>query len=96
LSLEDSLTLAEVESQLDQGNFSLISPLVALEHLETITLTPELVQNWYRGQKLKIDHTQMTTESDLVVTSCEGEFLGIGSLIVTDNEHLLKSKIVYA
>jgi tRNA pseudouridine55 synthase len=95
-SLEDSLTLAELESQLHQGNFSLISPLVALEHLETITLTPELVQNWYQGQKLSMNNTDIAPESDLVVTNCEGEFLGIGSLIVTDNEHLLKSKIVYA
>lgn len=95
-SLEDSLTLAEVESQLQQGDFNLISPLVALQHLETITLTPELVQNWYQGQKLSMNNTDIAPESDLVVINCEGEFLGIGSLIVKDNEHLLKSKIVYA
>ncbi|TVQ47571.1 MAG: tRNA pseudouridine(55) synthase TruB [Gloeocapsa sp. DLM2.Bin57] len=90
-SLEDSLTLEDLESQLQQGTFNLIPPLVALQHLEKITLTPELTQNWYQGQKIRLNLTVGEEKSDLVVTNSVGEFLGIGSLI----EEVLKPKIVY-
>lgn len=94
-SLEDSLTLLDVESQLQQGSFNLIPPLIALQHLERITLTPELSQNWCQGQKISLNLTQNYRESFLVVINSEGEFLGIGSLIKEDSQYLLKPKIVY-
>jgi hypothetical protein len=67
-----------------------------LQNLEAPVPGGNSYRDFLLQQKLKINQMEVVPSTDLVVTNCQGEFLGIGSLIVTDNEHLLKSKIVYA
>ncbi|ELR98044.1 tRNA pseudouridine(55) synthase TruB [Gloeocapsa sp. PCC 73106] len=89
-SLKDSLTLTQIESELN-----LIPPLVALKHLETITLTPELAQRWCQGQKIPIISPTPTTEEPLlVIAAASQDFLGLGNLIFSDNQCLLVPKLV--
>jgi len=92
--LDNSLTLETIETQLQQNQFHLISPLIPLQHLEKIELTPELSQNWLQGQKIPLNSRDISRNSCVVVTNLEQELLGIGTLIEEDSYSLLKPKIV--
>lgn len=53
--LADSLSLADLELQLQQGCFQLVSPVVALGHLATITLDAARAKRWCQGQKIPLE-----------------------------------------
>ena len=75
--LSNSLTVTQLEAQLQAGTFQPTLPDVALQHLPTVTLPGNLAQKWCQGQKISI-------EADIsgVVRVYEDEtrFLGIGQL----------------
>lgn len=93
-SLEESLTLTQIETQLTQESLLLIPPLVALKHLETITLPAELAQRWRQGQKIPLTTHPDSQLPYCVVTDSEANFLGISDLIVNEDQYGLAPKIV--
>lgn len=51
-ALADSLTLSELENQLQEQTFQPVPPLAALKHLEKVTLTSGDAHRWCMGQRL--------------------------------------------
>ncbi len=86
--LEDSLTLAEVEQQSQQGTFQPIAPEVALRHLGAIDLPPPLARRWLQGQRIDLSKDLPewvpTIEKLLRVHQEDGSFLGIGQAVKTE------------
>lgn len=74
-NLTDSLTLTDLEAQLQGGTFQLILPDVPLQHLPSITLPTITAQKWRQGQRIPvtIDGCEMMRVYDE-----ETRFLGIG------------------
>lgn len=96
-NLPESLTLEELETQLQQDTFHPIPPAIALSHLATVTLPPEETRRWYLGQRLPWLHspTDASTTSLRVIDE-HGDFLGVGEFIHTENELILAPRMVFA
>jgi tRNA pseudouridine55 synthase len=96
MKLTDSITLEELQSQLEQDTFTLIPPDRALEHLQVITLQDLDARRWCQGQRLEISPEEIEADretGDLVrVKSKENNLLGIGEISSLDR--LLIPKIV--
>lgn len=97
--LANSLTLEQLETQLQQGTFQPIPPESALAHLNTISLPAPSAQKWCQGQRL-VWHddalTSFTLNSPLKVYQADERFLGVGYLANLDNEQLLIPQMVFA
>lgn len=93
LHLADSVTLEKLEMLQTQGTFALISPLSALNHLETIYLSSDEAQRWCQGQALAISINKNIAQSVKVLAQDE-QFLGIGVITANNEEQLLKPKVV--
>ncbi|WP_413201394.1 tRNA pseudouridine(55) synthase TruB [Nostoc piscinale] len=74
-NLTNSLSLTDLETQLQSGTFQPISPDVALQHLPTVTLPPELARKWCQGQKVSLNSDNLGL---VRVYENETRFLGIG------------------
>ncbi|MBD2489667.1 tRNA pseudouridine(55) synthase TruB [Aulosira sp. FACHB-615] len=74
-NLTNSLSLTDLETQLQGGTFQPISPDVALQHLPTVTLPPELARKWCQGQKVSLNSDNFGL---VRVYEEEMRFLGIG------------------
>ncbi|HEY9726769.1 MAG TPA: tRNA pseudouridine(55) synthase TruB, partial [Chroococcales cyanobacterium] len=95
--LPDSLTLEELETQLQQETFQPIPPAIALSHLATVTLQPEETRRWCLGQRLPWqDSPTDTSTTTLRVLDEQSNFLGIGEFIHTETERLLAPRMVFA
>jgi tRNA pseudouridine55 synthase len=102
LSLENSLTFAEIEYQLDRQTFELIEPSLLLSHLDTFTVCEDDSERWCQGQL--IDLSQAVSSSNEIATfipehylatyGAEGTFLGMSILYERDGILKLKPKIV--
>ncbi|MDZ8026918.1 MAG: tRNA pseudouridine(55) synthase TruB [Nostoc sp. DedQUE11] len=75
--LTDSLTLADLETQLQAGTFQPISPDAPLQHLSPITLPPTSAQKWCQGQRISLT---FDVSGIVRVYDEETRFLGIGEL----------------
>lgn len=73
--LANSITIEELEVQLQAGTFQLISPDTALEHLSRVTLETILAKKWCQGQRINLS-TEIS--GFLRVYHEDGQFLGIG------------------
>ncbi|GFE71749.1 tRNA pseudouridine(55) synthase TruB [Chroococcus sp. FPU101] len=93
LHLADSITLEQLEILRTRNNFTLISPLSALTHLETIYLPSDDAQRWCRGQAVAISLEPHPHPSVKVLTE-EGSFLGMGIIISDSDNLILKPKVV--
>lgn len=94
--LPDSLTLDELEAQLQQGTFHPIPPATALEHLPAVTLPATAAQKWCQGQRIPWnDASDGCTNSPLRVYYEDERFLGIGQLTDSDTEQLLIPQMVF-
>jgi tRNA pseudouridine55 synthase len=101
--LTDSLTFAELETQLATKEFTPISPTVGLSHLETINLALPEAKRWCQGQKIKADTALNSTKLDKNVISSQivkieaedGKFLGISQLTELDAELILIPQMVF-
>ncbi|MEA5583090.1 tRNA pseudouridine(55) synthase TruB [Nodularia harveyana UHCC-0300] len=76
-NLTDSLTLTDLENQLQAGTFQPSIPDIALEHLPSVTLPTLSAQKWCHGQK--IPHT-LDFSGIVRVYDQETAFLGISKL----------------
>ncbi len=94
----NSITFAEVENQLQENKFSLLSPEIALAHLPGIFLVAEDGKRWCQGQRLpyqkRWEIEAEKTEHHFRVYNLEGEFLGIGQLIKSEQNLLLAPQVV--
>ncbi|MEC4806724.1 MAG: tRNA pseudouridine(55) synthase TruB [Jaaginema sp. PMC 1079.18] len=94
LSLETSLTLTELEKQLQQGTFTPISPDTALAHLNAIILPTETAQRWCQGQRLADWESHADLTQFVRVYNPQKQFLGIGEVREQDNALILAPKVV--
>jgi tRNA pseudouridine55 synthase len=85
--LSNSLTVTDLEAQLQAGEFQPILPDVALQHLSTVTLPVNLAQKWCQGQKISM---KADNSGFVRVYEDETRFLGIGQL---ENEVLIPQMV---
>ncbi len=60
----------------------LISPRIALAHLDWIYLISERIIDWFHGRKINLTDTNVRIGSMVAVESLEAQFLGIGEIVV--------------
>lgn len=108
-SIEESLSFADLEMQLEAGTFSPLLPSEVLGHLGAIVLPPEYVKRWFQGQRLPISEimTEITIDlkiekkslfsssAALQVYDESGKFLGIGQVFESDTSIILAPQIVF-
>jgi tRNA pseudouridine55 synthase len=95
--LADSLTLEELETQLQQETFRPVPPVVALAHLATVTLLAEDARRWCLGQRVLWNDTLADTATNaLRVHHEDGNFLGIGQVVPSENGAVLTPQMVFA
>lgn len=90
-NLADSITLEALIANPE----NLISPRIALQYLQGIKLTSDEIIDWYHGRKIHLvdDKTKMI-DSFVAVESLTGQWLGIGTIVNTEDEYFLQPKIV--
>ena len=101
LSLDNSLTFAELEESLKQQTFKLIEPNLLLSHLDAVTLTEEDAQKWCQGQLVDLSRgtnqsqiSAFTPEHYLVTYGMDRTCLGISVLYERLEILKLKPKVV--
>ncbi|MBE9185372.1 tRNA pseudouridine(55) synthase TruB [Microcoleus sp. LEGE 07076] len=109
-SIDQSLSFAELEQQLQENTFRPILPAQVLGHLGTIVLSPEYTKRWFQGQRLPIPETpiegnqkissnppeNLTAQPPypLQVYDRDGKFLGIGQVASSETSIILSPQIV--
>lgn len=96
--LENSLTLEQLEDQLQQNIFQPILPDEVLGHLEAIALSPTLAKRWCQGQRIApydLPETFTTSRAPLRIYTETGTFLGIGQLTDPPTGTILTARIVF-
>jgi len=97
-NLKESLTLADLEAQLQTGDFQPLDPGMVLNHLTGVSLTDQTANRWLHGQQVPCSEV---TNGDLAVPlrvyqSKTQAFLGIGCLVEAGDRRLLIPKVVLA
>ncbi len=91
--LENSLTLEELEAQVQRGTFQVVEGAIALPHLDTITLTGDEIRRWLLGQKIAVAESEQTMVPLRVI---DGErLLGIGQRVRIGNDYFLAPLLVW-
>lgn len=80
--LANSLTLSDLETQLQTGTFQAIAPDTALLHLPTVILPALSAKKWCQGQRIPVN---LDITGIVRVYEPENHFLGIGQI----NDQLL-------
>ena len=98
-SLSDSLSIKELEIQIQQHQFSPISPDLALGHLVEISLQASESRRWCQGQRLTVDSLGRAdnlwlTKSWVRVKQESGLFLGVGQLLKSSEGLILTPQVV--
>ncbi|MDZ8187798.1 MAG: tRNA pseudouridine(55) synthase TruB [Nostoc sp. ChiSLP02] len=75
--LSDSLTLTDLETQLQTGTFQPVSVDAALQHLSSVTLPPTSAKKWCQGQRISLT---FDVAKIVRVYDEENRFLGVGQL----------------
>ena len=100
MTLENSVTLAEIDLQLQQQTLTLIPPERALHHLNSVTLTETDARKWCQGQLVDLARAIVSQpsildqNSYLATHSEDGTFLGVSTLYERNNILKIKPKIV--
>ncbi|CAD5934178.1 tRNA pseudouridine(55) synthase TruB [Planktothrix agardhii] len=92
-SLENSLTLETLETQVQQQTFSPLSPNIPLNHLTKIILNYESIKRWFQGQSIVVEN-QIIEDHPVSVYDQNQQLLGIGKLIETPEQILLAPQVV--
>jgi tRNA pseudouridine55 synthase len=94
--LEDSLTLQQLESQLNAGTFQPIPAVAALTHLPAVTLLPEVAYRWCLGQRIAWNDTAANLpQNALRIHDENGDFLGIGEVRKSEDGLVLAPQMVF-
>ena len=92
-SLDQSLTIDELEETLNGDTFAPLAAGEAVRHLNAISLSPALAKRWCQGQKLALEDPEITAgagsveelmEEKPLRVLCEQKFLGIGEIRVSN------------
>lgn len=95
-SSASSLTFEELETQVQQGRFSLMPPGVALGHLQAIALNAEEARRWCQGQRLLLCRPEaVPTPTPVRVYHENRTFLGVAQLISSGAESVLAPQVVF-
>ncbi|XHU96571.1 MAG: tRNA pseudouridine(55) synthase TruB [cyanobacterium endosymbiont of Rhopalodia gibba] len=94
MKLSESITLGELKTEIEQGNFSLISLNVALQHLKKILLSETDGKRWLQGQKIVQDLLPLPVSGVVRVYQQEDKLLGIGNVVKFENYQVLSPKVV--
>lgn len=97
-TLDTSLTLEQLEAQLEAGAFEPIPPEIALQHLPRLLLTEEQAKCWQQGQKIPYKFLQADLDClHYQVLSPDEEFLGITewAFVPDTDETRLLPKVVF-
>ncbi len=87
--IQDSLTFADLATQIEIGAFQPLSPDKPLQQLKSINLPAELAKKWCQGQKIPLN----SSIADFVrVYETETNFLGVGKL---ENDLLIPQMVFY-
>lgn len=110
LSLSDSLTPAELATQVQNQTFYPIPAAAALMHLPKIVLSAEAAQRWCWGQKIPVESNMLFWHSEdesapeipgieqssvLRVHHETGRFLGIAQQVNSESRSLLIPQVVF-
>ena len=97
-TVDSSLSLEQLETQLAAGTFTPLTPEMALQHLPRIVLSEQQAKGWQQGQKIPYKFR----DSDLncpcyQVLGLEGQFLGITewAFVPDTDETRLLPKVVF-
>lgn len=91
--LTDSLTLEELESQLEEGTFRPVAADGPLGHLEAIALSAEDARGWCQGKRMAYEEN-LGEQKSVRVYGPEEEFLGIGEFLESPTGLLLAPRVV--
>jgi tRNA pseudouridine55 synthase len=104
LHLEESLSLEQIEYQIQEDIFNLIEPDNLLSHLPQIQLDFSLAKRWCQGQKINLENdfassvlvSEKALESGTIIRvyNEDGEFLGVSQYNYLGTEALFVPKIV--
>ncbi|MCL6434670.1 MAG: tRNA pseudouridine(55) synthase TruB [Leptolyngbyaceae cyanobacterium HOT.MB2.61] len=108
--LADSLTLEELEVQVQAGTFQPVLPELALEHLPAIALPASTARRWCQGQKVGVRESDLadgwaeragqpivlTASSILRIHDENSQFLGITQVTRGETDFVLSPKVVFA
>jgi tRNA pseudouridine55 synthase len=90
-NLADSITLETLTTNPEK----LISPQIALQHLQAIKLTSDEIIDWFHGRKIHlVDNKTLMIGSFAAVESLEGQFLGIAEIVDNECLYYLQPKVV--
>lgn len=97
LQLTDSLTFAELETQLEQGTFNPLPPETVLEHLAIINLSAKEAKAWCQGQRIPLSNISTEHLGNVQQIYHEDDrFLGIGKVVNSEGNVLLLPQMVFA
>jgi tRNA pseudouridine55 synthase len=91
--LQDSLTLEELETQIQQKKFQPLDPSRGLQHLAKIHLSPDEAMRWCQGQFIPI-YTEGFDRNPIRVYQEKHQFLGIGKVINSESGWCLAPQVV--
>jgi tRNA pseudouridine55 synthase len=95
---DTSITLEQLEAQLQDGSFELIPPAIALQHLPCIVLADEPAKRWQQGQKIpyKFRDSDLSCAHYQVFNEA-GQFLGVTewAFVPDTDETRLLPKVVF-
>lgn len=95
-NLVDSLTLEELEAQVQNKMFEPIPPVAVLQHLQAVFLSSQDAHRWCLGQRISLPDTSSDfLRHPLRVHQENGEFLGIGKVMDADGERSLAPQMVF-
>jgi tRNA pseudouridine55 synthase len=94
-SLSESMTLDDLAEQVAGDRLVLIPPIDALQHLPSMTLTPESARRWCLGQRLAPADYPSRVPDTYRIYGKDGQFLGIGTQAETEDGDILKPKLVF-
>lgn len=101
--LGESLTLEQLATQVEAGQFQPVEPAIALTHLPELNLPPDLAKRWCQGQRLLLETTHSVIKGLPVdaappllrIHTERSEFLGISKLEPVPEGYLLRPQLVY-
>lgn len=93
--LVESLTVEELDQQIEGDRLTLISPVQALQHLSAMTLAPESARRWTLGQRLAPCDYPIQSPGTYRIHSLDGQFLGIGTQSAMPDGDILRPTLVF-
>ncbi|MFH7242179.1 MAG: tRNA pseudouridine(55) synthase TruB [Spirulina sp.] len=93
--LASSLSLDQIQQQIEAHTFQLQTPESALEHLPALPLEADLARRWQQGQKLPPPTLLPMDQPYRILAAETGDFLGIGQMEYREDRPILKAKMVF-